>query len=255
MKDMSEDERILKVLERLEELRRKGLIDEQYYQEKRSFLLSEYLGLREEESHGSEKGRLRKIILPLIICMIILGVGALIFTSPYMKPVTHTVTEIVSTWATVTETRIVEKPILVTEFYTVTTPTNISQYYNGRSYERIVYSGSLILEKDCQMKGFTIDANKGDVIRVYWEANDYNTYVAVGSDAHLEKNKQYYCEVMISFWKTSWPTADYGYSGSLQFTVPSTGRWYVVVANGHWECVFSECPITVTKLEITHIQS
>jgi ABC-type histidine transport system ATPase subunit len=33
------------------------------------------------------------------------------------------------------------------------------------------------------MKGWSIQANKGDVISVYWESNDDDTYVAIGTDA------------------------------------------------------------------------
>jgi len=72
------------------------------------------------------------------------------------------------------------------------------------------------------MKVWSIQANKGDVIRVYWEYNNDDTYIAIGSDADLERNKQYYCEVIISFWRTRWPAADYGYSGSLGFRVLSS---------------------------------
>ena len=45
---MIREEKIIKILEKLDELRNKGLIDENYYQEKREILISEYLTMREE---------------------------------------------------------------------------------------------------------------------------------------------------------------------------------------------------------------
>lgn len=257
---MSEDEKVLRVLKKLEELRKRGLIDEQYYQEKRRLLLSKYLESEEEryfleKHHASEKSRYRSIFLPVLIaCIVVLGIMAVISVSPYIKPVTNTVTVILPTYVTATEIRFVGGNITLTRTQTIIAPTVASENTN-RPFERVIYSGSLTLEKNCQINGFTINANKGDVIRVYWESNDDSTYVAIGSDAHLERNRQYYCEVMIPVWRYIWPAADYGYSGHLQFTVPSSGTWYVMIANGNWGCVFSNCPITVTKLEIIHAQS
>ena len=46
---MGEENRILKVLDRLEELKRRGLIDEENYREKRDLLLSKYLELGENQ--------------------------------------------------------------------------------------------------------------------------------------------------------------------------------------------------------------
>ena len=50
-----DDDRILKVLEKLEEAKRKGLISEEFYQEKRRILLLKYLELDEAESSGEIK--------------------------------------------------------------------------------------------------------------------------------------------------------------------------------------------------------
>lgn len=79
------------------------------------------------------------------------------------------------------------------------------------------------------MKVFSINAEKGDVIEVYWEGDDDDAYVAIGTPVQYTENIENhgYCEFMFIEWEYSWPAADYGYSGSLRFTTPSSGTWYV----------------------------
>ncbi|MEM0233497.1 MAG: hypothetical protein QXL22_05705 [Candidatus Nezhaarchaeales archaeon] len=261
-------ERILQVLEKLEKLRKMGLIDDEYYQEKRNILLSNYLELEDEITHVVKEepqlqysDRSRKIYKALLISLLLIGIlllGVVIGNEIY--PFTK-----VSTYTT---SLFIEKPTTITKeyVYTVTKtvtapfiPYDQANVYEGTpklQEEKIIYSGSLDLEKSCQVKVFSINAEKGDRIKVYWEANDDEAYVAIGTPAHYAENvKTSYCETTIIFWRYSWPAADYGYSGSLQFTVPSSGTWYVVIANGNYHCIFSECPITFTRLEIKHIRS
>jgi len=225
--------RILELLRKLEKLKQDGLLTEEEYRVRREKLIDALLQEEYAYHEGSIKERSslksRVFSIPTIILLVcgllLLGIVGYFFTSSYGGVQTITTVYVHPSYT----------------LYVGTYPTI-----------RTIYSGSVTLEKDCSTKGWSIQANEGDVISVYWESNDYSTYVAIGSDADLKRNRQYYCEVMISFWKTSWPAADHGYSGRLEFRVPSSGTWYVIIANGHWECVFSECPITVTRLEITH---
>jgi hypothetical protein len=216
--------RILELLRKLEKLKQDGLLTEEEYRVRREKLIDALLQEEEYayyESIIKEKSSLKSRVFStptiiLLVCgLLLLGIIGYFFMSVYVHP-SYT-------------------------FHVGTYPTI-----------RTIYSGSVTLEKDCSMKGWNIQANKGDVISVYWESNDPSTYVAIGTDADRERNRQYYCEVLTSFWKTSWPAAGYGYSGRLEFRVPSSGTWYVIILNGNWECIFSECPITVTRLEITH---
>jgi len=216
-------------LRKLEKLKNEGLLTEEEYKVRKEKLIDALLqeGKYAYYKSSIEKKQPRKSrIYIAIIILIILIVCSLIFLWNLLLP-------------------------------RGTSPTTYNYTYFGHltPTSRIIYSGSITLEKDCSMKGWSIQANKGDIISVYWESNDYSTYVAIGSDADRERNRQYYCEVLIPFWRTSWPAADYGYSGSLEFRVPSSGTWHVIIANGNWECIFSECPITVTRLEIIHTPS
>lgn len=265
---MSEEDKILKVLEKLEELKKRGLIDEKYYREKRNLLLSKYLEVSNEthdmiEQHPQPKysNRSKRLTKPLPILLLVISIILILVVvgnviQPFIKVATYT--------TTIT----IEKPVTITKeyMYTITqimTSTVMfydqSPIYNGFSNipeERIVYSGSLYLERDCQVRVFSVNVEKGDIIKVYWEADDDDAYLAIGTPSHYTENvKSKYCEILLAFWRYSWPKADYGYSGTLQFTVSSSGTWYVVIANGNSHCIFSECPITITKLEIKHIKS
>jgi flagellar basal body-associated protein FliL len=267
--------RILELLRKLEKLKQDGLLTEEEYRVRREKLIDAFLQEEEYAYYESgveekppQKSKAYTISIILLICsLILLGAAGYYFfsLSREMHPITTTISLIIPETKTeiITMTKTATKTITYERIQTITSMTPIYVYPNYTLYteyatyptSRIVYSGSVTLERDCSMKRWSIQANKGDVISVYWESNDYSTYVAIGSDADLERNRQYYCEVMISFWKTSWPAADYGYSGRLEFRAPSSGTWYVIIANGNWECIFSECPITVTRLEITHISS
>jgi len=228
-------EKIVALLERLEELRKRGLINEAEYEEKRNQLLSMYLELKPENKRPTHKER-----KALLITSIIIGLLAS-YSLKFVQLPNHTTTV----------TIIQEQKVTPTVIY-----PNTSSVMTGKGYnERIVYDGSLYLEDGCKIKGIRIDAQKGDVIKVVWESNDKDTYVAIGTDADYQKNvKGSFCEVMISSWKWIWPAASYGYSGSLEFTVPASATWGVFVANGNWECLMTECPITVTQLRIIHIE-
>jgi len=230
-------DRIPELLRKLEKLRQEGLLTEEEYRAKREKLIDALLQeeIAYHESSVKERSSLKSRVfsIPIIIVIVvsgilISGIVGYIFTSSYkgVQPIT-----------------------------TVVYGPNYTYYVGTYPTMRTIYSGAVTLEENCRMKGWSIQAKRGDVISVYWESNDYKTYVAIGTDADRERNRQYYCEVLIPFWKTSWPMADYGYSGRLEFSVPSSGVWYVIVANGHWECVFTKCPITVTKLEVTHTSS
>ena len=236
--------RILELLRKLEKLRQEGLLTEEEYRTKREKLIDALLqeettyhesSVKERPSPKSRVFSIPVIIIAVVSGVLIAGIVGYIFTSSYYK-------------GGQTITTVVYGPNYTV--YVGTYPT-IMAYPTIRT----IYSGAITLEENCRMKGWTIQAKRGDVISVYWESNDYETYVAIATDADRERNRQYYCEVLIPFWKTSWPMADYGYSGRLEFSVPSSGVWYVIVANGHWECVFTKCPITVTKLEIIHTSS
>ena len=257
--------KILDILRKLEKLKLEGLITEEEYRARKDKLIEallqegEYVDYESSvEEKPPQKSRIFIISIIFLICgLLFLGMaGYYFFLSPKPQPSTTTISFIIPTTATqiATTTRTITHEIV----QTATSVTSLYVYQNRTIHptyptSRTIYSGSLTLEENCRMEGFSIQANKGDVIRVYWESNDKDTYVAIGSDADREKNRQYYCEVLIPFWKTSWPAAGYGYSGSLEFTVPSSGRWYVIVANGNYECVFTNCPITITRLEITQI--
>jgi len=267
--------RILKLLRKLEKLKQDGLLTEEEYRVRREKLIDALLQEEEYAYYESsveekppQKSRIYIVPIILIVCsLILLGIAGYHFfsLSREMHPIITTVSLTIPETKTeiITMTRTLTKTITYERMQTIISVTSIYVYPNYTPYieyptyptSRTIYSGSLTLEKDCSMKGWSIQANKGDVIRVYWESNDRDTYVAIGSDADLKRNDQYYCEALISFWKTNWPAADYGYSGSLEFRVPSSGTWHVIIANGNWECVFSECPITVTRLEITHTSS
>jgi len=253
-------EKIVALLERLEELRKRGLINEAEYEEKRNQLLSIYLELKPENKRPTHKERKVLLITSIIIGAIIIGLVAS-YSLKFVQLPNHTTTvtvtpalaypNITPATQTTTVTVIQEQKVTPTVIY-----PNTSSVMTGKGYnERIVYDGSLYLEDGCKIKGIRIDAQKGDVIKVVWESNDKDTYVAIGTDADYQKNvKGSFCEVTISSWKWIWPAASYGYSGSLEFTVPASATWGVFVANGNWECLMSECPITVTQLRIIHIE-
>jgi len=264
---VGEEDRILRLLEKLEKLRKAGLIDDEYYQEKRNALLSKYLESKDEMTHVIEEqsqsrysDRGERIYKALLISLLVIGIMLLgIVIGSRIYPSVSVITYTTSVF--------IERPITVTReyIYTATQTVEVPVIFYNQTYayeeplkfptEKIVYSGSLSIEQDCQARGFAINAEKGDVIEVYWEADDDDAYVAIGTPAQYTENTKGYCEVMISFWKFSWPAADYGYSGTLRFTIPSSGTWYVILANGNYHCIFSNCPITFTKLEIKHIRS
>ncbi len=234
------------------------MIDEEFYRERRRALLSKYLELAEEElggdvqrsqEHGRAGGNRKWLIVSIIAGLFAVGIVSALFVPTLIRPQTHTTTIFVQEvfTKTVTNTLIYPQPYQYTQPY---------QYLPAEgAIENIIYSGSVHIDRQCRVHQFPINAKKGDVIRVYWESNDDATYIAIGTDADYEKNvRGSYCETIISLWMWSWPAASYGYSGSLEFTVPSSGSWYVYVANGNWGCILSSCPITVTKLEIRHVQ-
>lgn len=253
----ADKDRIAALLERLEELRKRGLIDEVEYKEKRNQLLSMYLGL---EPSGTKYGqrpvhkeRRLLLITLLVIGVIMIGVVASYYIKFIQFPIqtaTMTINLIQPTTVFSTEYITQTRTVMPTAVYPNVTPTTIWKSYN----ERIIYDGRLYLEKDCHAEIFQIDARKGDLIRVIWESDDDDTYVAIGTDADFQRVKGYYCEVLVILWRSNWPAADYGYSGSLEFTVPSSGTWKVLILNGNWGCVTSNCPITVTQLRIIHIE-
>ena len=156
----------------------------------------------------------------------------------------------------VTKTVTVHKSVVVTKTLAVTIFRTAQQYAHtaGGAVEKIVYSGSLYIEKKCRMHFYKINAEKGDVIKVSWESNDASMYIAIGTSADIEQVSNMFCEFIYSGWSLWWPKTGSGYSGSLQYKVPSSGTWYVVVGNGNFGCI-SECPITLTKLEIRHVKS
>jgi uncharacterized membrane protein (DUF485 family) len=260
--------KILDILRKLEKLKLEGLISEEEYRARKDKLIEALLqegGYVDYESSVEEKppqrSRIFIISIIFLVCgLLFLGIaGYYFFLSPKPQPSTTTISFIIPT--TVTQIATTTRTITHEIVQTATSATSLYVYQNRTIHpayptSRTIVSGSFVpftLEKDCSSRLFSVQAGKGDIIRVYWESNDRHTYVAIGSDADIERNRQYYCEVMIAFWKTSWPVADYGYSGSLEFTVPSSGTWYVIVANGNYECVFTNCPITITRLEITQI--
>jgi hypothetical protein len=240
--------KVLEMLRKLEKLRQEGLLTEEEYRTMREKLIDAFLqeeityhesGIKERPSSKSKVFSIAVIVIAIVSGILIAGIVGYIFLS------------------SLTSSNKGAQVITKTVDYGRNYSYNVGSYPTIRVYPtvRTIYSGALTLEENCRMYGWSIQAKRGDVISVYWESNDRNTYVAIATDADRERNRQYYCEVLIPFWKTSWPMADYGYSGRLEFSVPSSGVWYVIVANGHWECVFTKCPITVTKLEITHTSS
>ncbi len=77
---MKNDEKILRILEKLEELRNRGLINEEYYQERRKVLLSKYLEGREETFYPkpSKLSRYKYIKIGILVACIIF---IIVFTS------------------------------------------------------------------------------------------------------------------------------------------------------------------------------
>lgn len=243
-----------------------GLIDEKYYQEKRNALLSKYLESGDEIAHVSEEDsrsqysdRSERIYRAVLISLLVIGIvlfGIVIGTKiyPFITTPTYTTSVIIERPVTVTKEYVYTVTQMVTEQFIRYNQASVYEGPSNIPEERIIHSGPLYIEKNCRMNYFSIDAEKGDVIEVYWEADDDDARVAIGTPADISEKSSHYCEVLMAFWRYSWPVADYGYSGSLRFTVPSSGTWYVIVANGNTYCA-SKCPITFTRLEIKHIKS
>jgi len=257
---VDDKEKIVALLERLEELRKRGLINEAEYEEKRNQLLSIYLELKPENKRQIHKERKALLITSIIIGAIIIGLVAtysLKFVQLPNNTTTVTVTpalaypNITPATQTTTVTVIQEQKFTPTVIYP---NTSLVITWKGDN-ERIVYDGSPYLERVCRVYEIVqINAKKDDLIRVVWDSDDDDTYVAIGTDADLQRVKGYYCEVLVSFWQWNWPAASYGYSGTLEFKVPSSATWKILVLNGNWGCVMSNCPITVTKLRIIYIE-
>jgi hypothetical protein len=195
--------RILELLRKLEKLKQGGLLTEEEYRVRREKLIDALLqeeeyayyesGVEEKPSQKSKAYTISKILL--VCSLILLGiVGYYFFSlSREMHPITTTISLIIPETKTevITMTRTATKTITYERMQTVISMTSIYVYPSYTPYaeyatyptSKTVYSGSVTLEKDCSMKGWSIQANKGDVISVYWESNDDDTYVAIGTDA------------------------------------------------------------------------
>jgi len=241
---MSDEDKIVELLKKLQALKDKGLIDENYYHTKKEELLNAYLSQHSPDiPRQNRRGRSKYYIISIFIIVIIvalLAIGRSLMEFPNTVTVTQTLikTQIITT----------TKTPMTFAAGTVTRTFYLYPSFASRP-KRITLERTL---KSCQFIYYPLQAEKGDEIRVHWESNDESTYIAIGTDAKISKLKSNFCETNIITWHLLFPCTGSGYSGTLSFKIPSSAKWYVIVANGNFGCLYSDCPITVSiTIEIT----
>jgi len=234
---MSDEDKIIELLQKLQALKDKGIIDEDYYRRKKEELLNAYLAQPFPKApQPSRKTKYYIIAISAIIVVIITFLAISHSLIPFSTTVTTTQTIVKTQTVTSANTR----TILMTIITANITPQHSSF---APSPKRVTFERTL---KSCQIAYYPLQVEKGDQVRVHWESNDGSTYVAIGTDADISQLKSNYCETNIITWHISFPSSDSGYSGTLNFKIPSSAKWYVIIANGNFGCLYSDCPINVS---------
>ena len=238
---MSNENKIAELLQKLQTLKDRGLIDENYYRRKREELLNAYFAQRFPKV--SRRDHRSKYYIIAVFAIIIIAGFLVIEYSLMLSPNTVTITQTLIKTQTVTSTK--ARTILTT----IIIPTTSQHPSFVSSPKRITFERTL---KKCQFIYYPLQVEKGDEVKVHWESNDESTYVAIGTDADISELKNNYCETNIITWDLAFPSAGHSYSGALEFKISSSAKCYVIVANGNFGCLYSDCPIGVSiTIEIT----